>query len=119
VYRRPVVAILSTGNELVELTESQSGTGPSGTSNGWTGVVDTNRPSLRATLEGLGYEVVDVGIAKDQCVDWDLRESCRNTNFDTASFPGWRNSVQLLNVLSKLPMWWFPPEARAWARRTS
>lgn len=54
------MAILSTGNELVDLDRPQ----PS-SSAAWTGVVDTNRPSLRATVEGLGYEVVDLGIAVD------------------------------------------------------
>jgi gephyrin len=61
VHRRPVVAILSTGNELVELEGAAPGTGTSA----WTGVIDTNRPSLQATLEGLGYDVVDLGIAED------------------------------------------------------
>lgn len=61
VHRRPIVAILSTGNELVELEGGASRTGASG----WTGVIDTNRPSLQATLEGLGYDVVDLGIAED------------------------------------------------------
>ncbi|KAH8083659.1 hypothetical protein HD553DRAFT_312875 [Filobasidium floriforme] len=60
VIKRPKVAILSTGNELVDLDRPQ----PS-SSAAWTGVVDTNRPSLRATIEGLGYEVVDLGIAVD------------------------------------------------------
>lgn len=68
VYKRPVVAILSTGDELISLEDATSATGPLAVESGWTGVVDTNRPSLRATLEGLGYEVVDVGIARDRCV---------------------------------------------------
>ncbi|KAJ9123963.1 hypothetical protein QFC22_000754 [Naganishia vaughanmartiniae] len=69
VHRRPRVAILSTGNELVEL---ESATNPSSASDTWTGVVDTNRPSLRSTLEGLGYDVVDLGIAPDTWVLYDL-----------------------------------------------
>jgi len=32
---------------------------------GWGGIYDTNRPSLRAALEGMGYEVVDLGIVAD------------------------------------------------------
>jgi len=32
---------------------------------GW-GIWDTNRPSLRAALEGMGYDVVDLGIALDE-----------------------------------------------------
>ncbi|QRW15852.1 gamma-glutamyltranspeptidase [Rhizoctonia solani] len=62
VYRKPVVALLSTGNELVDLQEQSS---QIETSEGWSGVVDTNRPSLKAALEGLGYEVIDMGIAHD------------------------------------------------------
>ncbi|KAJ1308439.1 hypothetical protein OPQ81_004144 [Rhizoctonia solani] len=62
VYRKPVVALLSTGNELIDLHQQSS---PMEGSEGWSGVIDTNRPSLRAALEGLGYEVIDVGIAPD------------------------------------------------------
>ncbi|KAJ6587789.1 MoaB/Mog domain-containing protein [Mycena sp. CBHHK59/15] len=60
VYKRPVVAILSTGNEIVDLQNpiSQSGSG-------WGGIWDTNRPSLHAALQGMGYEVVDLGIVPD------------------------------------------------------
>lgn len=54
------MAILSTGNELMDLDRPQPSSSPA-----WTGVVDTNRPSLRATIEGLGYEVIDLGIAVD------------------------------------------------------
>ncbi|TFK43891.1 hypothetical protein BDQ12DRAFT_675753 [Crucibulum laeve] len=60
VYRKPVVAILSTGNEIVDLHR------PAPQPNdGWGGIFDTNRPSLRATLEGLGYDVIDLGIVPD------------------------------------------------------
>ncbi|CAE6442420.1 unnamed protein product [Rhizoctonia solani] len=61
-YKKPVVALLSTGNELVDLQKQSSQTAGS---EGWSGVIDTNRPSLRAVLEGLGYEVIDIGIAHD------------------------------------------------------
>ncbi|CUA70367.1 Gephyrin [Rhizoctonia solani] len=61
-YRKPVVALLSTGNELVDLQQNSSqGEG----TERWSGVVDTNRPSLKAALERLGYEIYDVGIALD------------------------------------------------------
>lgn len=67
VFRKPVVAILSTGNELVDIHPSEnhqsSGSSPNGES--WTGVWDTNRPSLRAVLEAMGYEVKDLGIVED------------------------------------------------------
>ncbi|KAH8096686.1 MoaB/Mog domain-containing protein [Cristinia sonorae] len=55
VYPKPVVALLSTGNELRDLHDAQS----SGT------IWDTNRPSLQATLEGMGYAVIDLGIVPD------------------------------------------------------
>lgn len=63
VYRKPVVAILSTGNELmdVQMREASSTTPVEG----WGGIFDTNRPSLRAVLESMGYEVVDLGIVPD------------------------------------------------------
>jgi len=60
VYKRPVVAVLSTGNELLDLQSPQKIEG-----DGWGGIWDTNRPSLQAALEGLGYEVVDLGIVAD------------------------------------------------------
>ncbi|KAF7312082.1 Molybdopterin molybdenumtransferase [Mycena indigotica] len=60
VYRRPIVAILSTGNELLDLQN------PLSLSNkDWGGIWDTNRPSLQAALEGLGYDVIDLGIVPD------------------------------------------------------
>ncbi|KAF9450155.1 hypothetical protein P691DRAFT_774137 [Macrolepiota fuliginosa MF-IS2] len=60
VYRKPVVAVLSTGNEIVDLH------GQASVEQGeWSGIFDTNRPSLTAALEGLGYSVVDLGIVPD------------------------------------------------------
>ena len=59
-FRKPVVAILSTGNEIVDIHRPVSLSG-----NDWGGIWDTNRPSLQAALEGLGYEVVDLGIVSD------------------------------------------------------
>ena len=32
------------------------------------GIFDTNRPTLQAALEGLGYEVVDLEIVPNSCV---------------------------------------------------
>lgn len=58
VYRKPVVAILSTGNELLDLDE---GTGRDDSWTGW----DTNRPTLKGVLESRGYTVVDLGIIQD------------------------------------------------------
>lgn len=67
VHRKPVVAILSTGNELVDL-QKPSTTEQSNASGQWGGIYDTNRPSLQAALEGLGYIVVDLGIVQDTYV---------------------------------------------------
>lgn len=61
VYRKPVVAILSTGNELVDLQSPHT----HASDGDWGGIFDTNRPSLQALLEGDGYKVVDLGIAPD------------------------------------------------------
>ncbi|KAJ7433062.1 MoaB/Mog domain-containing protein [Mycena galericulata] len=60
VYRRPVVALLSTGNELVDLQNPNPLSGDD-----WGGIWDTNRPSLHAALQGMGYDVVDLGIVPD------------------------------------------------------
>lgn len=66
VYRKPVVAILSTGNELVDI-----GSAPNTSTDGaWGGIFDTNRPALSAALKGLGYEVLDIGIMRDECVSF-------------------------------------------------
>ncbi|TRM67807.1 MoeA, N-terminal and linker domain-containing protein [Schizophyllum amplum] len=61
VYKRPVVAILSTGNEVLDLQKPEPPRGE-----GWVYIYDTNRPSLQAALEGLGYEVIDLGIVTDE-----------------------------------------------------
>ena len=60
-YKKPVVALMSTGNELLDLQLPQ----PMMT-DGWGGIWDTNRPSLQAALEGMGYDVVDLGIVPDK-----------------------------------------------------
>ncbi|KAJ7181579.1 MoaB/Mog domain-containing protein [Mycena crocata] len=60
VYKRPVVALLSTGNELLDLQNPRPQSGDD-----WGGIWDTNRPSLQAALQGMGYEVVDLGIVPD------------------------------------------------------
>ncbi|KAF9035074.1 molybdenum cofactor biosynthesis protein [Hymenopellis radicata] len=62
VYKKPIVAVLSTGNEIVDLQAPVPLHGESS----WGGIWDTNRPSLTAALEGLGYKVLDLGIVADQ-----------------------------------------------------
>jgi len=57
VFAKPVVGVLSTGNELVRHTEERE------LSMGE--VRDSNRPSLLTTLKAWGYKAVDLGIASD------------------------------------------------------
>lgn len=58
VYRKPTVGVLSTGDEIVDHNRA----GPLQIGE----VRDCNRPSLIAAVRGWGYEVVDLGIAKDK-----------------------------------------------------
>ncbi|MBF0428421.1 MAG: molybdopterin molybdotransferase MoeA [Magnetococcales bacterium] len=55
VWRRPVVALLSTGDEVIEAGNSLL---PGQ-------VYDSNRSSLRAALMALGVEVLDLGLVRD------------------------------------------------------
>ncbi|KAI8925922.1 hypothetical protein BC831DRAFT_250609 [Entophlyctis helioformis] len=57
VVRKPVVALLSTGNEVVDA--ATAGPIPLG------GIRDSNRPALAAVIAQAGYQVVDLGIASD------------------------------------------------------
>ena len=56
---------MSTGNEIVDLHASQAAE-TFNTDETWTGIYDTNRPSLQTVLETYGYEVIDLGIIKDE-----------------------------------------------------
>ncbi|KAJ2905409.1 gephyrin [Zalerion maritima] len=58
VYSRPIVGVLSTGDELVEADT------PSPLKYGQ--VRDTNRPSLIAAARSAGFETLDLGIAVDK-----------------------------------------------------
>lgn len=58
VYRKPIVGVLSTGDEIVDHNRA----GPLRMGE----VRDCNRPSLMAAVQAWGYEVVDLGIAKDK-----------------------------------------------------
>jgi gephyrin len=58
VFGKPVVGVLSTGNELVSHDEERSlGLGE---------VRDSNRPGLLTTLKAWGYKTIDLGIASDK-----------------------------------------------------
>lgn len=63
VYRKPKVAILSTGNELQD-GSAQNCQMQKGERWGFT-VFDANRPGLHAAITGLGFEVIDLGIVGD------------------------------------------------------
>lgn len=62
VYKKPIIGILSTGNEIVDLHGPVSARQKE---DGWGGIFDTNRPSLQAAMENLGYTVIDLGIVPD------------------------------------------------------
>lgn len=67
VYRKPIVALMSTGDELVDLHSGANGEERSrlGDERQFKGIWDCNRPSLQAALTALGYDVVDLGVVKD------------------------------------------------------
>ncbi|OIW31807.1 molybdenum cofactor synthesis domain-containing protein [Coniochaeta ligniaria NRRL 30616] len=73
-YRRPVVGVLSTGDEIVEHNR------PGDLRHGE--VRDTNRPTLISAARDWGYEVVDLGIASDKPGDLEetLRDSLRKVD---------------------------------------
>ena len=58
VYKKPVVGVLSTGDEIVQ--HDREGALRLGE------VRDCNRPTLTAAIQGWGFQVVDFGIAKDR-----------------------------------------------------
>ena len=58
VYKKPIVGVLSTGDEIVE--HYRDGDLRLGE------VRDTNRPTLLTAVEGTGFEGVDLGIASDR-----------------------------------------------------
>lgn len=63
VYRRPVVGVLSTGDELVQHDEpGELRVGE---------VRDTNRPTLITAIRESGFESIDLGIASDKYVPHD------------------------------------------------
>lgn len=60
-HRRPVVAVLSTGNELRDLQDTSS----TSTSSPFSGILDSNRPTLISVLRHLHFDVIDLGICGD------------------------------------------------------
>ena len=76
VCRRPVVGVLSTGNEIVEHTARP----PSGLRLGE--VRDTNRPTLLLAAQEWGFDTVDLGIVVDQpqTLEQRLRDALRQVD---------------------------------------
>lgn len=68
VYKRPVVGVLSTGDEIVE--HSRPGELRLGE------VRDCNRPTLLSAVRGHGFEAIDLGVAKDK--PGDLEQTLRD-----------------------------------------
>jgi gephyrin len=58
IYKRPVVGVLSTGDEIIEHNRD----GPLRLGE----VRDTNRPTLLAAIRGHSFEAIDLGIASDK-----------------------------------------------------
>lgn len=76
VYRRPVVGVMSTGNEIVEHTARP----PSELRLGE--VRDTNRPTLLLAAQEWGFATVDLGIVVDQpqTLEQRLRDAMRQVD---------------------------------------
>ncbi|KAB8297875.1 hypothetical protein EYC80_001668 [Monilinia laxa] len=74
IYKKPIVGVLSTGDEIVE--HNRPGYLRIGE------VRDCNRPTIMAAVRGLGFEVVDLGIARDKPGDLEqtLRDGLRKVD---------------------------------------
>ncbi|KAH7160271.1 MoaB/Mog domain-containing protein [Dactylonectria estremocensis] len=74
VYRRPVIGVLSTGDEIIE--HNRLGALKLGE------VRDTNRITLMSAAKEWGFEVVDLGIAKDKAgsLEETLRDGLRRAD---------------------------------------
>lgn len=74
IYRRPVVGVLSTGDEIIN--HDREGDLRLGE------VRDTNRPTLISAAKDWGYEVIDLGIASDKpgSLEETLRDGMRHAD---------------------------------------
>lgn len=74
VYKRPIVGVLSTGDEIVQ--HDRPGQLRLGE------VRDSNRPTVIAVVRGWGYEVVDLGISRDKpsALEETLRDALRKVD---------------------------------------
>ena len=77
VYKKPKVAVLSTGNELIE----QTGTLAAGQ------IRDSNKVVLKAVIEKEGFEFIDLGIASDvpEVLESKLREGLEKADVVVSS----------------------------------
>jgi gephyrin len=74
VYKKPVIGVLSTGDEIVE--HNRAGELRLGE------VRDCNRPTIMTAARGWGFEVVDLGIARDKSghLEQTLRDALRKVD---------------------------------------
>lgn len=74
VYKKPVVGVLSTGDEIIE--HSRPGDLRLGE------VRDCNRPTLLSAVRGTGFEAIDLGIVKDKpgALEEHLRDALRKVD---------------------------------------
>ncbi|KAG4435016.1 hypothetical protein IFR05_009505 [Cadophora sp. M221] len=74
VYKHPVVGVLSTGDEIIE--HGRPGELRLGE------VRDCNRPTIMSAVRGWGFEVVDLGIARDKtgALEQTLRDALRQVD---------------------------------------
>ncbi|TAQ87564.1 hypothetical protein B7494_g4118 [Chlorociboria aeruginascens] len=74
VYKRPILGVLSTGDEIVEHDRA----GPLRIGE----VRDCNRPTVMAAVRGWGFEAIDLGIARDKSGDLEqtLRDALRRVD---------------------------------------
>ncbi len=74
VYKRPLVGVISTGDEIVE--HSRPGELRLGE------VRDCNRPTLLSAVRGSGFEAIDLGVAKDKsgALEETLRDALRKVD---------------------------------------
>lgn len=74
IYKRPVVGVLSTGDEIVE--HNRPGDLRLGE------VRDCNRPTILSAVRGWGFEAIDLGIARDKPGDLEtnLRDAFRKVD---------------------------------------
>lgn len=80
VYAKPVIGVLSTGDELVAHDDAVSELR-------YGQIRDSNRPSLLSSLQAWGYPVVDLGIARDTPAS-ELEERLRSALRGTLDTPG-------------------------------